>query len=86
MKDKIKRHSILAIALAIFVVSPLDDMVVAALFGTAFFGFGSTPFYLLLIASSTISMLIWKRHELATRLKRHVGKTETFLVNKTQVA
>ncbi len=69
--NKLKRHSVLAIALAVFIVSPLDDVLATALFGTAVFGFGSTAFYLLLIASSTISMVLWKRHELAAFLKGH---------------
>ncbi len=59
-----KFRAFLATALAFFIISPLDDIVVSALFGTALFGFGSLPFYLLLIASSTASIAFWKRHEL----------------------
>jgi hypothetical protein len=70
MKQKIKSKSFLAIALAVFIVSPLDDMVIAAVFGTAVFGFGSVAFYVLLTVSSTVSILFWKRHQLATILKR----------------
>jgi hypothetical protein len=65
-----KNRSILAIALAAIVVSPLDDIALSALFGTAFFGFGSTAFYMLLTASSAVSVLVWKRHALARGFRR----------------
>ncbi len=62
-EHKNKYRECLAIALALFVISPIDDVVVAALFGTALFGFGSLPFYILLGASSTVSIILWKRHK-----------------------
>ncbi len=69
--NKDKFHSFAVVAFAVFLVSPLDDILISALFGTAVFGFGSTPFYLLLIASSTVSVLLWKRNELTAAIKRH---------------
>jgi O-antigen/teichoic acid export membrane protein len=68
--DQNRTRSIFAAALAIIIVSPLDDIALSALFGGAFFGFGSTAFYLLLAASSTISVLVWKRHTVPTCLRR----------------
>ncbi|MCW4019513.1 MAG: hypothetical protein NWF00_12695 [Candidatus Bathyarchaeota archaeon] len=73
MKNESKEHKntyrgCLAIALALFVISPIDDLVVAALFGTALFGFGSLPFYILLGASSTVIYSI-----LSKKPKREYG-------------
>jgi hypothetical protein len=64
-----KNRSILAVTLAVIVVSPLDDIALSALFGSAFFGFGSTAFYVLLSASSAVSVLVWKRQALIRGLK-----------------
>jgi len=65
-----RSRSIFAVALAVFLVSPLDDIALSTLFGGAVFGFGSTAFYALLIASSTVSVLVWKRQTLIARLRR----------------
>jgi O-antigen/teichoic acid export membrane protein len=65
-----KTRSIFAVALAVIVVSPLDDIALSALFGSAVFGFGSTAFYALVVASSAVSVLIWKRHAVTARLRR----------------
>jgi|GEM_PF-2735762 hypothetical protein len=78
MPKKKKYRTCFAVALAIFVASPLDDMVIAAVFGTALFGFGSTSFYMLLIASSTISAIFWKRQSIVTHLKRY----SSYLIQK----
>ncbi|MGD6852302.1 MAG: hypothetical protein ACQCN6_09615 [Candidatus Bathyarchaeia archaeon] len=74
-ENKNKLHSLLAIAFAVFIVSPLDDLVLAAVFGTAVFGFGSASFYVLLAVSSVVSVIFWKRHQLASILKRHYPKS-----------
>jgi len=58
-ENKNKYLAGLAVALTIFVISPADDVVMAALFGTALFGFGSIAFYIFLALSSTVSVLFW---------------------------
>jgi hypothetical protein len=60
--NKLNFKACIILALTIFVLSPADDVIVAALFGTALFGFGSLPFYILLAASSTVSVIFWKKH------------------------
>jgi hypothetical protein len=62
-QNKTTFRACLAIAFAIFVISPIDDVIIAALFGTALFGFGSISFYILLLASSTVSIIFWKRRK-----------------------
>jgi hypothetical protein len=63
-ENKNKYLAGLTLALAIFVISPADDVIVATLFGTALFGFGSTAFYAFLVLSSTVSITFWmsRRH------------------------
>ena len=51
----------LALALTIFVVSPLDDIIFASLFGTALFSFGTIGFFLFLIPMTIVSVLMWKK-------------------------
>jgi hypothetical protein len=51
----------LALAFTIFVLSPADDIILSSLCGGAIFGFGSIPFYLVIAASSTISLILWVR-------------------------
>jgi hypothetical protein len=58
----------LTLALVIFVLSPADDIILATVFGTAVFGFGSMPFYLLLVGSSVVSIALWFRRR---RNKQH---------------
>lgn len=65
-----KTRSVLAVALAVIVVSPLDDIAISALFGSAVFGFGSTAFFALVVASSAVSLMVWKRHAVGAGLKR----------------
>jgi hypothetical protein len=59
------KHTVRAwvtIALTIFFLSPADDVILAAVFGTALFGFGSLPFCMVLIGSSTVSVALWIKH------------------------
>jgi hypothetical protein len=53
----------LAVALAIFFISPIDDVIFSALFGSLLFGFGSLPFYIILFATSIISLIFWLSHK-----------------------
>ncbi len=65
-ENKNKYMTGLALALTLFVLSPADDVIMATLFGTALFGFGSIAFYIFLALSSTVSVLIWvsrRRHK-----------------------
>ncbi len=62
-----KRNKIVAyaaLAFAIFVASPLDDILFASLFGTALFGFGTVQFYLLFVLVAIPSVLFWRKHPL----------------------
>ena len=74
MMRKSKYSKYLVLALTIFVVSPIDDLVFASLFGTALFGFGSTEFYLLLIVTTAFSVILWKSRRKQTTMK---PKTDT---------
>lgn len=58
-KQKKKYGALFAALVAVIIISPLDDIAVAALFGTALFGFGSWPFYLLIAGSSAASVTVW---------------------------
>lgn len=75
---KNKYRAVLAAVLTIIIISPIDDVILAALFGTALFGFGSTAFYLLLIASSAISITLWKKHNPFTLLRRMPSVSRKF--------
>jgi hypothetical protein len=59
LKNKKKYGALISALVAIIIISPLDDIAIAALFGTAFFGFGSIPFYLLMAGTSTASITVW---------------------------
>jgi hypothetical protein len=71
-----KVRSILATTIAAIVVSPLDDIALSAVFGSTAFGFGSTSFYMLVITSTAVSLLIWKRHLVASSLKHLLNFVE----------
>ncbi|MCW3999406.1 MAG: hypothetical protein NWE93_04120 [Candidatus Bathyarchaeota archaeon] len=60
--------SYMAVVVAIFVLSPLDDILIAAVCGSALFGFGSAPFYIVMAASSVVSVVFWLRHKRHRRL------------------
>ncbi|MGD6934367.1 MAG: hypothetical protein ACQCN5_09190 [Candidatus Bathyarchaeia archaeon] len=64
MKNKKKYAALFTTIIAIIVISPLDDIALAALCGTALFGFGSAPFYMLIAGSSVASVTVWmwRRH------------------------
>jgi hypothetical protein len=51
----------LALAVTVFVVSPIDDIILASLSGAALFGFGTSGFYAFLILMTTVSILIWMK-------------------------
>ncbi len=68
-RNKIVGYAVLA--LAIFVASPLDDILYASLFGTALFGFGTLQFYLLLVLVAVPSLLVWRKRPL-----RHLTHSE----------
>ncbi len=53
-----------ALGIAFFVASPLDDIIIASLFGTTLFGFGTIRFYLLLAIIAVPSVVMWRRHSL----------------------
>jgi len=59
LKNKKKYGALISALVAIIIISPLDEIAIAALFGTAFFGFGSISFYLLMVGSSTVSITVW---------------------------
>lgn len=59
LKNKKKTCALISALVAIIIISPLDDIAIAAVFGTAFFGFGSTSFYLLMAGTSTVSIIVW---------------------------
>jgi hypothetical protein len=61
----------LIFALTIFVVSPIDDFLVTALFGTALFGFGNSEFYVFLVLTMMVSVLIWKKNSIEHLWKTH---------------
>ncbi len=62
MKRKSKLAATLVLALTIFVVSPLDDLVFAAVFGGVLFGFGSVGFFVVLSATTCLSTTFWLKH------------------------
>ncbi|MCW4030385.1 MAG: hypothetical protein NWE92_12155 [Candidatus Bathyarchaeota archaeon] len=74
--NKLTFRACVTLALAIFILSPADDIILATLFGGAVFGFGSLPFYLLLLASSTISIMLWYK-----RKHRKQSASESFGVS-----
>lgn len=71
--NKKKVGGFLTALVAIIIVSPLDDVAFAALFGTALFGFSSIAFYLLMAGSSAISVVLWLRRK---HSKHIFAKTE----------
>lgn len=61
---KLKSHknkypTYLALALAIFAATPIDDILVSSIFGGALFGFGTFEFYFFTLLISAASILIW---------------------------
>lgn len=78
-ENKSKYRTVLAVALALFVISPLDDVLIAALFGTAIFGLGSMPFYIFVGASLALSIVFWRRH-----MKREKRKALKKITNINQ--
>lgn len=64
-KAKKKYVATLTTVVALIIISPLDDITIAAVFGTALFGFGSIPFYLLMAGSSAVSVIFWVRRKRA---------------------
>ncbi|XHH09657.1 MAG: hypothetical protein ACFCUE_03250 [Candidatus Bathyarchaeia archaeon] len=73
-KNKKKYAALLTAILTLIVISPLDDLAIAALFGTALFGFGSLPFYILMAGSSVASITVWI-------LRKYAKKDVTSKVN-----
>ncbi len=80
-QSKNRFFSCLFVAFTAFVVSPLDDIVIAALFGGSLFGFGSTAFCALILGSTvfSIAMWLWRRKNAKTSKTVH-GKS-LFLTN-----
>jgi cbb3-type cytochrome oxidase subunit 3 len=72
---KKKYAALLTAIVTIIVISPLDDIAIAALCGTALFGFGSTAFYLLMAGSSAASITVWmwRKHS-----KQNMANKATF--------
>jgi hypothetical protein len=66
--NKKKLGALLTALVAIIVISPLDDIAVAAVFGGALFGFGSVSFYVLMACSSIVSVAFWMR-------RKHIKQT-----------
>ncbi len=62
MSRKNKFVAYLALALTVLVVSPLDDIVFALLFGTVLFGFGTIGFYVITILMTILSVFMWRAH------------------------
>jgi uncharacterized membrane protein YesL len=77
MIRKSKYFKYLALAFTIIVVSPIDDLVFASLFGTALFGFGSTEFYLCLIVTTIFSVIMWKSKRKQTAMKPKIDTKTT---------
>jgi hypothetical protein len=71
--NKKKIGTLLTALVAIIVISPLDDIAVAAVFGGALFGFRSASFYVLIACSSVVSVAFWMRRK---HVKRIFTKTE----------
>ena len=70
-KSKNKYLGYLMIALTIFVASPIDDLIIAALFGTVLFGFGTIGFYVLFSSTAILSVIMWKEQ---AQMKVFLGK------------
>jgi hypothetical protein len=62
---KRKCAALLTGIMTLIIISPIDDIALAAVFGTALFGFGSIPFYLLMAGSSAFSVIFWVRRKRA---------------------
>jgi hypothetical protein len=71
MKTKNKFFSCALIAVTAFFVSPCDDIILTSVFGGAVFGFGTIPFYAVMVASIIVSIGLWryKKHIKTTRIK-----------------
>lgn len=54
---------------AFIIASPLDDILITSAFGSIFFAIGSIEFYILLLATTSISTLIWAWHRRRTKLQ-----------------
>jgi hypothetical protein len=61
--NKKKIGTLLTALVAIIVISPLDDIAVATVFGGALLGFGSVSFYVLMACSSIVSVAFWMRRK-----------------------
>jgi len=59
----------LALALTVFVVSPIDDIIFAAIFGSVLFGFGTIGFYCLSITLTLFSVCMWHVEKKKSQLK-----------------
>jgi uncharacterized membrane protein YdjX (TVP38/TMEM64 family) len=70
--NKKKVGSLLTAVIALIVLSPLDDIAVAAVFGGAILGFGSVSFYVLIACSSAVSVAFWLRRK---HVKQAITKT-----------
>ncbi len=78
-ENKSQYRTVLAVVLTLFVISPLDDVLIAALFGTAIFGLGSMPFYIFVGVSLPISIVFWRR-----RMKSEKRKALKKITNLNQ--
>jgi hypothetical protein len=81
---KLKNHknkylAYIALAITIFVVTPLDDIVISSIFGGALFGFGTFEFYFFTILTSAASILIWitRGRKLYSKKKEEQHETKT---------
>ncbi len=69
MRKNSKFVAYLALALTVFVVSPIDDIIFAALFSSALFGFGTIGFYCLSIIMTLFSVFMWRVGKKKSQLK-----------------
>ena len=74
---KNKYLAYLALALTIFIATPIDDILVSSLFGGALFGFGTFEFYFFTTLTSAASILIWitRGRKLHKKKEQHENKT-----------
>jgi hypothetical protein len=76
-RRKSKYPAYLAFAIAVFIASPLDDIIFTSLLGTALFGLGTVEFYSFLALTTILSVMIWKRHSLKHLYKRILDFKDT---------
>jgi len=69
MRKTSKLVAYLALALTVFVVSPIDDIIFAAVFGSVLFGFGTIGFYCLSIITTFFSVFMWRVGKKKSQLK-----------------